>query len=404
MTVEGRYFRDPKIRRRNMSKCFVLFALSAFFVAGSFAAEPVFINEFMANNATGLIDETGDQEDWIELRNTTASAVNITGYYLTDTASDLKKWRIPSGSVPANGYLIIFASGKNRSTPRLHTVFSLDADGEYLAFVKPDGVTKISEFTDKYPIQYKDTSYGLDSTGTNWVYFSTATPATANTGGIVAFAKDTKFSQDRGFYDAPFDLSIMTETIGATIRYTTNGTVPTLSNGFTYNPTTGIRISGTTVLRASAFKTGFQPSPPDTQTYFFLNDVIRQAADGRAPTGWPTSWGQNTVDYGMDTNVVNDPVYSSSITNDLKTIPSVSIVMDLNDLFSSTTGIYANPSNDGRAWERPCSVEYIRTDGVDGFHVNAGIRIRGGYSRSTGNPKLAFRLFFREEYGNGKLK
>ncbi|HUS34057.1 MAG TPA: lamin tail domain-containing protein, partial [Verrucomicrobiae bacterium] len=387
-----------------MSKCFVLFALSALFVAGSFAAEPVFINEFMANNANGILDENGDQEDWIELRNTSATAVNITGYYLTDTASNLKKWRVPSGSVPANGYLIIYASGKNRSTPRLHTIFSLEADGEYLAFVKPDGVTKITEFSDKYPIQYKDTSYGLDSTGTNWVYFSTATPGAANTGGIVAFAKDTKFSQDRGFYSAPFDVSVLTETIGATIRYTTNGTVPTLSNGFTYDPATGIHISRTTVLRASAFKTGFQPSPPDTQTYIFVNDVIRQAADGRAPAGWPTSWGQNSVDYGMDTNVVNDPVYKDTITNDLKTIPSVSIVMDLNDLFSSTTGIYANPRNDGRDWERPCSVEYIRTDGIDGFHVNAGIRIRGGFSRDPSNPKHAFRLFFREEYGNGKLK
>lgn len=387
-----------------MLKCFVSFALTPLLIAGALAAEPVFINEFMANNANGILDENGDREDWIELRNSTASAINITGYYLTDTASDLKTWRIPSGSVPANGYLLIYASGKNRSTPRLHSNFSLDADGEYLAFVGPDGVTKISEFTPTFPTQYKDTSYGLDATGTNWVYFSTATPGAANSGGSVAFVKDTKFSQDRGFYDAPFDVSIMTETVGATIRYTTNGTVPTLSNGFTYDPATGVRISGTTVLRASAFKTGFQPSPADTQTYLFLNDVIRQAADGRAPSGWPTSWGSNTVDYGMDTNVVNDPLYRDTIVNDLKTLPSVSIVMNLNDLFGSTTGIYANPNQDGRDWERPCSVEYLRTDGVEGFNVNAGIRIRGGYSRSTGNPKHAFRLFFREEYGNGKLK
>src|SRR5688500_5165111 len=76
----------PKTRRRHMSKCFVLFALSLLFAAGSFGQEPVFINEFMANNATGHADETGDRQDWIELRNTSASAVNLTGYYLTDTA------------------------------------------------------------------------------------------------------------------------------------------------------------------------------------------------------------------------------------------------------------------------------------------------------------------------------
>ncbi|HEY6228481.1 MAG TPA: lamin tail domain-containing protein, partial [Verrucomicrobiae bacterium] len=387
-----------------MSKSFVLLLLSALVGASSFGQEPVFINEFMANNNTGIIDENGDRDDWIELRNTSAVPVNLDGYYLTDTASNLRKWRLPSTNIAANGYLLIYASGKNRTTPRLHTNFSLDADGEYLAFVKPDGVTKISEFTPKFPQQYKDYSYGLDSTGTNWVYFSQGSPGAANTSGVVAFVKDTKFSQDRGLYDTPFDLAIITETIGATIRYTTNGTVPTLSNGFTYTNGVGIHINGTTVIRASAFKTSFQPSPPDTHTYIFLNDVIHQAANGAAPPGWPTSWGGNVVDYGMDTNVVNDPVYKDTIVNDLKTLPVFSIVMDLNDLFNSTTGIYANPGNDGAAWERPCSMEYIRNDGVDGFQINAGIRIRGGYSRNTSNPKHAFRFFFREEYGAGKLK
>lgn len=387
-----------------MPNRFVLFCIGVLFAASSFAQEPVFINEFMANNATGIIDENGDNSDWIELRNTSGAAVNLDGYYLTDSASNLRKWRLPSTNIASNGYLIIYASGKNRTAPRLHSNFSLDANGEYLAFVKPDGVTKISEFTPTYAQQYKDFSYGLDSTGTNWVYFSKGTPGAANTNGVVAFVKDTKFSQDRGFYDTPFDLAILTETIGATIRYTTNGTVPTLSNGFTYTNGVGIRISGTTVIRASAFKTGFQPSPPDTETYIFLNDVIRQAADGKAPPGWPTTWGGNVVDYGMDTNVVNNPAYKDTIINDMKTLPVFSIVMDLNDLFNSTTGIYANPGQDGRDWERPCSMEYIRNDGVDGFHINAGIRIRGGYSRDTGNPKHAFRFFFREEYGAGNLK
>src|SRR5687767_15690970 len=111
---------SQKPRRHNMFKCFALSALCAFFVVGSFAQEPVFINEFMANNATGHADETGDRQDWIELRNTSASAVNLTGYYLTDTASNLKKWRIPSGSIPGNGYLIIYASGDNREIGRAH--------------------------------------------------------------------------------------------------------------------------------------------------------------------------------------------------------------------------------------------------------------------------------------------
>jgi hypothetical protein len=371
--------------------------------ANSFGQEPVFINEFMANNATSITDENGDHVDWIELRNASDADVDLAGYYLV---SKTKRWKFPATNIVANGYLIVYASGKDRTTPRLHTNFSLDTDGEYLAFVKPDGVTIASEFSPAYPKQYKDYSYGWDTTGTNLVYFSKGTPGAANTDGVIAFAKDTQFSQDRGFYDTPFDLAIITATEGATIRYTTNGTVPTLTgtNSFTYTNGVGIHIAGTTVIRASAFKTGFQPSSPDTQTYIFLNDVIHQAPDGKAPPGWPSSWGGNSVDYGMDPDIVNSPNYKDTIVNDLKTIPSISIVMSLDDLFNATTGIYSHPDQDGSGWERPCSVEFIRTDGVQGFHVNAGIRIRGGFSRSTSNPKHAFRLFFREEYGDSKLR
>ncbi|PYI89528.1 MAG: hypothetical protein DME26_01030, partial [Verrucomicrobia bacterium] len=233
-------------------------------------------------------------------------------------------------------------------------------------------------------------------------YFATPSPGAINGTGFYAFVADTKFSQDRGFYEAPFTLTISTETPGATIRYTTNGTPPSLSNGIVYAGP--IYINRTTVIRAAAFKSGYEPSDVDTQTYLFLDDVIQQSPNGAAPPGWPSSWGGNVVDYGMDPNVVNDPAYSSTIKNDLKTIPSFSIVMDLKGLFDPTTGIYANPGQDGIDWERPTSVELIYPDGTKGFQVNAGIRIRGGFSRSTSNPKHAFRLFFRQEYGASKLK
>src|ERR1051326_2811385 len=106
----------------------------------------------------------------------------------------------------------------------------------------------------------------------------------------------------------------------------------------------------------------------------------------------------------MDPDVVNDPAYSGTIVNDLKTIPSYSIVTDLPNLFDPGTGIYANPSGDGIPWERPASIELIYPDGTKGFQIDGGLRIRGGYSRSTGNPKHAFRFFFRQEYGASKLK
>src|SRR5437016_8031049 len=183
--------------------------------------------------------------------------------------------------------------------------------------------------------------------------------------------------------------------------YTTDGSIPTMTNGTTY--TGSISIAGTTVLRAAAFKDGFEPSGVYTQTYTFLNDVIRQSPNGETPPGWPDSWGANVVGSGMDANVVDDPGYSGEIINDLKSIPTYSIVTDLPNLFDSSTGIYANAGQDGIAWERPASIELIYPDGTKGFQVNAGLRIRGGYSRSPGNPKHAFRFFFRSEYGASKL-
>ena len=105
----------------------------------------------------------------------------------------------------------------------------------------------------------------------------------------------------------------------------------------------------------------------------------------------------------MDPDVVNDPLYASAVTNGLKSIPTYSIVTDSSNLFDSATGIYANASQDGSDWERPASVELIYPDGTKGFHINAGLRIRGGFSRSSSNPKHAFRFFFRSEYGASKL-
>ena len=63
--------------------------------------------------------------DWIEIHNPDGSEVDLDGYFLTDKASNLDKWRIPAVTIPAGGYLVIFASDKDRSNPEveLHTSF-----------------------------------------------------------------------------------------------------------------------------------------------------------------------------------------------------------------------------------------------------------------------------------------
>jgi hypothetical protein len=237
--------------------------------------------------------------------------------------------------------------------------------------------------------------YKIAAATTN--YFATPTPGAPNGGGFIAYVPDPIFSVPRGFYTAPFDLVILSSVDGATIRYTTNGSPPSLTNGFTYAGP--IHVAGTKVVQAKAYKDGYEPSALNTQTYIFVADVIRQSANGAPQPGWPASWGANVVDYGMDPTVVTNSRYSGTIVNDLQTIPSYSIVTDLPNLFDPVTGIYANAIQDGIEWERPASIETIYPNGSLGFHVNAGLRIRGGYSRSPNNPKHAFRFFFRQEYG-----
>ena len=94
----------------------------------------------------------------------------------------------------------------------------------------------------------------------------------------------------------------------------------------------------------------------------------------------------------------------------LVSIPTLSIVLDQAGLTSSGQGIYSNPGSSGYAWEREASLELIHPpewvdpDGnPEGFQTGCGLRIRGGFSRRTQNPKHSFRLFFRGEYGNGRL-
>jgi len=234
-------------------------------------------------------------------------------------------------------------------------------------------------------------------------YFTTPTPGTFNVAGARGRAGEVWFSHERGFYDSPFNVTLSTGTNGAEIRYTTDGSTPSAMNGIVY--TAPIRIDSTTPLRAVAVKPGYLDSEVVTHTYFFLSDIKTQSPYGTPPPGWPAGPVNGQVlDYGMDPDIVNSPTWGPKMDEALLSIPSISLVTDLSNLLDPATGIYVNPGGEGRSWERPTSVELINPDGSDGFHINAGLRIRGGYSRGKWNPKHAFRLFFRSEYGEANLR
>src|SRR5688572_19833392 len=124
------------------------------------AADPV-ISEFMADNAGYLADEDGQFMDWIEVFNPGPAAVNLQNWSLTDESANLVKWKFPGHTLNAGQAVVVWASGKNRATAgsQLHTNFSMNDAGEYLALVKPDGTTKTSEWN-PYPEQKENVSYG----------------------------------------------------------------------------------------------------------------------------------------------------------------------------------------------------------------------------------------------------
>jgi hypothetical protein len=75
----------------------------------------IVINEIMASNLNTVADEDGSFSDWIELYNSGSQPVNLSGYGLTDNPANPFKWVFPEYIMQPGAYLLIFASGKNRT-------------------------------------------------------------------------------------------------------------------------------------------------------------------------------------------------------------------------------------------------------------------------------------------------
>jgi hypothetical protein len=157
----------------------ILVLLLLFTANSPLAKADPFISEFCASNQNGLEDEDSDRPDWVEIHNPDALPFDLTNWYLTDSASNKTKWRFPAVTIPAEGYLVVFASGKDRriAGQPLHTSFSLSADGEYLGLVRPNGNTVVSHFNPSYPAQFGDLSYGQPSNVVSATFFAESAQA-----------------------------------------------------------------------------------------------------------------------------------------------------------------------------------------------------------------------------------
>ena len=232
------------------------------------------------------------------------------------------------------------------------------------------------------------------------LYLDRATPGASNVvSGTLGRVADTRFSHNRGRYTTAFDLVITTASVGAQIRYTLDGTAPTETTGLIY--TGPIRVDRSTVVRAGAFQAGYRPTNVDTHTYLFLANVIAQP---NQPPGFPTSWAGVPADYAMDPRITQAPAYANRLPESLVSLPSLALTTANDNLFASSRGIYANPERGGADWERPVSFEWIEQDGTNGFQVDCGLRIQGGYFRQRNvTQKHSLRVLFKEIYGTGRL-
>ncbi len=104
---------------------------------GEAADSDVVINELMASNDAAQADPAGEYDDWIELYNKSAAPIDLSGYYLSDKATNPTKWAFPEGTViDGQSYLIIWAD-ENGSQQGLHANFKLSKSGETVLLVNP---------------------------------------------------------------------------------------------------------------------------------------------------------------------------------------------------------------------------------------------------------------------------
>jgi hypothetical protein len=333
----------------------------------------------------------------------------------TFTAVNVKELQDVNFSVNFDDGFIVWINGEeairvNAPVDHPYNSFSTDLheSGTFELYTLPARDLELTEGENLIAIQAFNTSLESSDFHINIQLSANYTPP------VSVDTMKVVFSKPNGFYTNPFDLQLDVPDPAYNILYTIDGSNPqsstTVQNGgksktITINPASiaGRDKTPCFIVRASLKKDGEGATFPLTQTYIFLDQVIHQTAPGGK---WPAPGTVNgqVIDLEMDTKVTSDPKYAGQMKDDLLDIPSISVVTDLPNLFDPTTGIYVNAESHGESWERLCSVELINPSGKPGFNINAGLRIRGGWSRHNYFPKHAFRLFFRSDYGAPKLK
>ncbi|MCP5064174.1 MAG: T9SS type A sorting domain-containing protein [Ignavibacteriae bacterium] len=335
---------------------FLLFSFALlFFLNNPQFAQEIFINEFMASNATILPNH--NTSDWIELYNDGDSDVNLNGYYLTDNLSDTTKWQFTKSTIiKTKGFIILYANGNDEIFEgnffSLNLNFKLNKDREEIGLYNPQKVLIDSIL---YDSQITDVSFGRKPNGeNNWYYFGESTPGSSN---ITAetnstnIAEDVEFSLASGVYENRQQLLLSANSPNAVITYTTDGSTPS-STSIVYN--SPLQISSTTIIRARTFEVNKLPGKVFTKSFFIKT---------------PHSL----------------PIVSINTTPDL--------------FFANGTGIY---NNQIVGKEVPINFELLETDNSTSINSFADAKITG--QASFVYPQKSLTISAKNKYGNAVFK
>lgn len=332
----------------------LLFKIVLLFCVCMSANAQVVINELVASNSGGIEDpDFNDTGDWIELYNNSSDAADLSGFYLTDNLGEFNKWQFPAGSeIEGNGHLLIWADGANTG---LHTSFKLTKDGEEVGLYDDQGVILDSII---YSHQRTDISFGRKTDGNiAWRFFEEPTPNESNNtnsfDGIVFYRPS--FSLKGGFYDGNIEVEL--SSIDGEIRYTLDGSLPTLSSSLYIDP---LLINETTILRASVFINNYIQGKTRTQSYF-INENFEE-----------------------------------------RKLPIFSIATDEENFWNEDTGLYVQ--NFKPEWEYPINIELFENDGGNRavFNELAGVRVNGQNSWEL--PQKMLGIYFDNEFDAGSLE
>ena len=414
------------------------------------AAGNVVINEVCTKNTTFAAPDGGFY-DWVELYNGTGSAADISGWGLSDKDTKPYRFTFPEGtSIPAGGHIIVFCDGDAAVNDTSIAPFGLSTSGETLVLTDKNGSNADTVTVD--PLA-SDTSFGRYPDGNSDFFVLNGTPKSANSAPEGSNAvKKPEFSQESGFYNSAFDLTISVPS-GTTVYYTTDGSDPTTESA---KYTDAIRIEDMTntenrlskrtdistngaaapkelidkaaVIRAIAVDSQGRISPVATKTYFVgttassyyknmkvvslvtdpdnlfddekgiyvLGNVYKQ--NNQMGPGW--GWQPNQPDQPNQPNDPARPGQNWNIWGNNENGDNIWGRFQIN-ANENPWAVNANFTQKGREWEREASCEVFE-NGQKVIDQNVGIRIKGAYSRNA--VQKSFNLIARTDYGKPELE